>query len=238
MSHYKSCLRNASLALAALLPLAAQAQDRPAPPPDTMDARVMACAACHGDKGAGLPNSYFPRIAGRPASYLYEQLRAFRDGERSYAPMNALIAYLPDEYLQRMADYYAKQNPPFPARTTPKVSAAVLARGQTLATKGDAARGIPACASCHGANFSGVEPGIPGLLGLGSTYLSSQLGEFRTGNRHGRQPDCMTTVATKLSNSDISAVSAWLATQPKPADAMPNPQTAVSLPLTCGSQAR
>jgi cytochrome c553 len=38
--------------------------------PDTMAARVLACASCHGDKGQGTNDDYFPRLAGKPAGYL------------------------------------------------------------------------------------------------------------------------------------------------------------------------
>ena len=51
--------------------------------PDTMAARVLACASCHGDKGQGTNDDYFPRLAGKPAGYLYNQLVAFRDGRRN-----------------------------------------------------------------------------------------------------------------------------------------------------------
>jgi cytochrome c553 len=37
--------------------------------PDTMAARVLACASCHGDKGQGTNDDYFPRLAGKPAGY-------------------------------------------------------------------------------------------------------------------------------------------------------------------------
>ena len=46
--------------------------------PDTMAARVLACASCHGDKGQGINDDYFPRLAGKPAGYLYNQLVASR----------------------------------------------------------------------------------------------------------------------------------------------------------------
>ena len=50
--------------------------------PDTMQARVMGCATCHGSQGQGTDNDYFPRLSGKPAGYLYNQLLAFRDGRR------------------------------------------------------------------------------------------------------------------------------------------------------------
>ena len=82
-----------SFFLAGVLLPAAQAGDQAVVDPraDTMEARVLACAACHGQLGQGTSNDYFPRLAGKPAGYLYNQLVAFRDGRRKYAPMNARI---------------------------------------------------------------------------------------------------------------------------------------------------
>ncbi|HDR9064601.1 TPA: c-type cytochrome, partial [Burkholderia vietnamiensis] len=68
-----------------------------------MQARVLACAACHGKAGEGTNNDYFPRLAGKPSGYLFNQLKAFRDGQRQYPPMNYLLAYLPDAYLRKIA---------------------------------------------------------------------------------------------------------------------------------------
>ena len=49
---------------------------------DSIEARVQGCATCHGQSGQGTNNGYYPRIAGKPAGYLYNQLVAFRDGTR------------------------------------------------------------------------------------------------------------------------------------------------------------
>src|ERR1043165_6048935 len=78
---------------------------------DSMEARVQGCVTCHGQSGQGTSNGYFPRIAGKPAAYLYNQLVAFRDGARQYPPMNHLVAYLPDAYLREMAEHYSKLRP-------------------------------------------------------------------------------------------------------------------------------
>lgn len=133
---------------------------------DSIEARVQGCATCHGQSGQGTNNGYFPRIAGKPAAYLYNQLVAFRDGNRRYPPMNYLVAYLPDNYLREMAEHFAKQRPPFAARESASADAATTTRGQSLVTAGDASKGIPACIACHGAGLTGMEPGIPGLVGL------------------------------------------------------------------------
>src|ERR1700710_2857503 len=62
---------------------------------DSLQARVQGCVTCHGQNGQGTGNGYFPRIAGKPAGYLYNQLVAFRDGSPQYPPMNYPVAHLP-----------------------------------------------------------------------------------------------------------------------------------------------
>jgi len=208
----------------------------PRPPPDTMQARVMGCAACHGAQGEGTGDDYFPRLAGKPAGYLFNQLIAFRDGRRQYPPMNYLLAYLPDAYLKAIAEFFASQHPPYPQPSSPTVSAALLQRGHQLVTSGDPGRHVPACAACHGASLTGTQPAIPGLLGLHAPYISAQLGAWRYGTRTSIAPDCMHEVATRLGDDDITAVAAWLASQPGPADPAPAPAGSVKLPLACGSQ--
>jgi cytochrome c553 len=203
---------------------------------DSMDARVQGCVTCHGQSGQGTQNGAFPRIAGKPAGYLYNQLVAFRDGTRHYPPMNYLVAYLPDAYLREMADYYAKQRPPFEAKDAAAADAKMLARGVEVATKGDAGKGIPACVACHGTKLTGMEPGIPGLVGLRSSYIAAQLTRWRVGSRHAAEPDCMKRIASRLSESDISAVSVWLARQEAPNDVSPESSNLIRMPLTCGSQ--
>jgi cytochrome c553 len=206
--------------------------------PSAMDERVRACTSCHGVQGQGLNNDYFPRIAGKPADYLFNQLTAFRDGGRTYPPMGYLVAFLPDDYLRKISEYFADLQPPYPNADQSDVAPAVLAAGKRLVTEGDAARRIPACIACHGASMTGRQPGIPGLLGLHASYIAGQMGTWRSGTRHVLAPDCMHAIAVKLTDKDITAVSSWLARQPRPADPRPAPASAsaAKLPLACGSQ--
>ncbi|ABO59066.1 c-type cytochrome [Burkholderia vietnamiensis] len=211
-------------------------QDRPTErAPDTMQARVLACAACHGKAGEGTNNDYFPRLAGKPSGYLFNQLKAFRDGQRQYPPMNYLLAYLPDAYLRKIADFFAAQHPPYPPATAPAVSAELLRRGKQLVNDGDRTRNIPACAACHGASLTGMEPAIPGLLGLHAQYISAQLGAWRYGTRVSTAPDCMHDIASRLGNDDITAVAAWLSSLPGAANSAPATAGSVKLPIACGS---
>lgn len=215
----------------------AQAQQAPSAP-DTIDARVRACASCHGEQGQGIDNDYFPRLAGKPAGYLTNQLVAFRDGRRRYSPMNYLLEYQTDAYLQKIAAYYAALRPPAAEAAVTDASAAVLARGKSLVSDGDQAKGVPACAGCHGLKLTGMEPGIPGLVGLHASYISAQLGAFRYGTRTASAPDCMQLVAASLTEADVTAVAVYLAAQPVPADPSPVPHGTLAMPFACGSQPR
>jgi cytochrome c553 len=205
-------------------------------PPDTMEARLLACAACHGRQGEGTKNDYFPRLAGKPAGYLMNQLVAFRDGRRRYPPMNYLLEYLPDAYLQRMADYFASLRPAPVQLAAAEVSASLLVRGRSLVSEGDPAHGVPPCSGCHGPKLTGMEPAIPGLVGLHASYISAQLGAFRYGTRTAAEPDCMQLVAASLTESDVTAVAAWLASLPIPADPSPVSKGTLPMPLACGSE--
>jgi cytochrome c553 len=204
--------------------------------PDTMEARLRACVPCHGHQGEGTDNDYFPRLAGKPAGYLINQLVAFRDGRRRYPPMNYLLEYQADPYLQKIADYFAALRPPPQPQTVAVVSPAVLVRGRELVTEGDQAHGVPPCSGCHGPKLTGMEPAIPGLVGLRAAYISAQLGAFRYGTRTAAAPDCMQLVAASLGESDVAAVAAWLAAQPIPPDPSPVPKGSLAMPLACGSE--
>ncbi len=225
--------------LVSLVMLSLHAVAQPSGPrqaPDTMAARMAACAPCHGEDGQGTSNDYFPRIAGKPAGYLYNQLSEFHLGQRRYAPMNYLFEYLPDSYLQDIAGYFASLHPSAPPPYVPAVSAAVLTHGEDIVMHGNAARQIPACASCHGRLLTGMEPAIPALLGLRANYISAQLGAWRYGTRTAKAPDCMQLVAARLTEADVTAVAAWLASRPVPADARPLAAGTLALPFACGSE--
>lgn len=207
---------------------------QPTTAPDTIEARAQGCSTCHGTHGEGGKDPYFPRIAGKPAGYLFNQLQNFRDGRRSYPPMNYLLAYLHDDYLAEIANYFAAQT--IAEQATVTAAPTVGAAGERLVMHGDATRGIPACILCHGPRLTGIQPGIPGLVGLNARYIAAQLVSWRVGTRHAMNPDCMHTIALRLSEPDIDQVSAWLAAQPTPTSAAPAAVDAWKTAIPCGSQ--
>ena len=230
---YWRALLFAACSLAPLPPAAAATSTRV---PDTIEQRVAACIACHGREGASTNAGYFPRLAGKPEGYLYNQLLSFRDGRRFNSDMVHMVRHLSDAYLREIAGYFAGLDLPYPpVPTRSDASEQSLQHGKTLALQGDARRGIPACAQCHGEALTGVAPAIPSLLGLPRLYLASQLGDWLNNGRHALPPDCMAKVGRKLNPADINAVASWLALQPvpanpKPASALPGP-----LPIPCSA---
>jgi len=233
-------LRPAPL-LQLLLLAALHAGDAMAQPavPDTLERRVAACTSCHGSPSAPPPTSgpnYYPRIAGKPAGYLYNQLQNFRAGRRQYPLMTYMVEHMTDDYLREIAVWFSTQHVPAPVLARASLPAGQLERGRELVMRGDAALKVPACVACHGQRLTGALPAIPGLVGLPRDYINAQFGAWRNGTRRAHAPDCMATIAGRLSLADVAAVSGWLASEPVPDDATPAPGVTHPLPLECGSK--
>jgi cytochrome c553 len=201
---------------------------------DDFEPRVRPCYSCHGDQGRATPDGYYPRIAGKPAGYLFEQLLHFRDGRRVNDEMSYLVDRQREDTLRRMAEHFAALDLPYPPSAPVTTDAATLQRGERLVREGDAARELPACTACHGDAMTGIEPSVPGLLGLPHDYLAAQLGAWREGARHAREPDCMAQIARRMEPADVAAVSAWLASQPVPVEAHAQAGPVRKPPLRCG----
>lgn len=203
--------------------------------PDTLAQRMQPCSACHGKEGRPTQQGFFPRIAGKPAGYLYNQLDNFRSGRRANSTMTYFVEQMSDDYLREIAGYFASLDLPYAPPQTVGAPVDEIALGEKLVRQGDAAHAIPACVQCHGSAMTGVLPAIPGLLGLPRGYLVEQFGAWRTGQRKALAPDCMARIATTLTPADITAVATWLSSQavtlpPAAADTLSRP-----LPMSCGS---
>ena len=228
-------MRHIARSLAAsLLGMAAACSSPAQTVPDTLAQRALACTGCHGKEGRAAPDGYYPRLAGKPAGYLYNQLLNFRDGRRDYGLMSELIAPLSDAYLQALAGHFAALDLPYAPPQPPTLPAPELARAEQLIRRGDSARRLPACTACHGERLTGTQPAVPGLLGLSRDYLNGQLGAWRSGQRRAQSPDCMEKIAKTLTAAEINAVTQFLAGQPMPADPHPAATLAAPAPVRCG----
>lgn len=204
---------------------------------DDLGERLAACAACHGARGEGVGGAeYYPHLAGKPSGYLLDQLKHFRDGRRVNAQMTWLVQFMDDAYLEEIARFYAAQ----PPRTRAADANAALdehmrERAETLVMHGDPARGVPACAACHGSELTGLEPGIPALVGLPADYLVAQFGNWRNGIRRASEPDCMGEIARNLAADDIRAVAVWLSRQSHADERRPAAAGTFVPPRACGT---
>ena len=168
------------------------------------------CASCHGTGGnASVPT--FPKLAGQQKAYLMAQLTEYRAHTRSDADavayMWGVAAHLSNAQIEELAAYY-QASPPLalPVQTTVP---ATLVAGGTLYQQGDAARGIPACASCHGSSAEGSAT-FPRLAGQHAAYVVKQLKIFQVTDQR-PEGAVMKGVAHALTPADVQAVALYIA---------------------------
>ncbi|MFN2645405.1 MAG: cytochrome c [Burkholderiales bacterium] len=190
---------------ACVVAAAASAQDK------AQSIAAQVCAACHAADGNSTAPAN-PKIAGQITEYLQKQLRDFKaDGGnkplRESPIMNGMVANLSADDMKALATYYAGQAPK-PAAAADKEVAAL---GQKLWRGGDTARGIPACAGCHGPAGAGIPAQFPRLSGQFAEYIAAQLTAFREGKRANDQNGVMRGVAAHMNDGQIRAVAEYAA---------------------------
>ncbi|MGH8467042.1 MAG: c-type cytochrome [Pseudomonas sp.] len=169
-------------------------------------AKTAVCGACHNPDGNSMaPN--FPKLAGQGERYLEKQLHDIKSGKRTVLEMTGMLAAFNDQDLADIAAYFSSQNGSVGA-ADPKL----VARGEALFRGGDLEKGLPACTGCHSPNGAGIAlAGFPHLGGQHATYVAKQLTDFREGNRtNDGDATTMRTIAAKLSNKDIEALSSYI----------------------------
>jgi thiosulfate dehydrogenase len=172
---------------------------------------AVACDSCHGEDGGGNEQAGFPRLAGLDATYIENQLHAYKRGQRKNPVMVGMAASLNEQDIKDVAAWYAGLNPVSHAQAPATISTSV---GEQLANYGDMAmRGLPACFQCHGPGGSGVGKAFPPLAGQPYSYLLAQLKAWQSGARSGDPQGMMKSVVNKLTDADAESVAAYLATQ-------------------------
>ncbi|MFO1337772.1 MAG: c-type cytochrome [Burkholderiaceae bacterium] len=74
--------------------------------PVAAPAKAATCTVCHGPQGLAVaPDT--PNLAGQPGSYLSEQLRAFRGGQRQHQVMTLIAKPLSDDEIAQLAAWFA-----------------------------------------------------------------------------------------------------------------------------------
>lgn len=179
--------------------------------PATQDAPAIVhntCFMCHTEHGNDPALAFVPRLAAQNATYIEEQLGAFRDGSRADPAailyMWPMTQTLSDADMKAAAEWFAAQAAPTPFR--PDASAA---DGLGIYQKGVLASDVPACSSCHGDKAAGN--GIfPSLAGQNPAYLLAQLRYFRSGVRNDKGADIMKPIAQHLDDKQMEAVARYI----------------------------
>lgn len=170
--------------------------------------KAATCVACHGPAGKSA-NPEWPKLAGQSSKYVLEQLKAFKAGARKNPLMSPMAAALSEQDMKDLAAYYGAQ------KADPGVASKdAVAVAQKLYRAGDAARGVPACAACHGPTGAGnAAAGYPRLGGQHATYSSKILNDMRALSRE-PLPDgnlkIMATIAGKLTDAEIAALGSYV----------------------------
>jgi len=169
------------------------------------------CVACHNlDGNSTIPVN--PKLAGQHAEYLLKQMENFKGAggkpaERVNGVMNAMVLAYSEEQMRDIAAYFAAQKQKGEmAKNRDTVEA-----GQKLYRAGDQAKGLPACAGCHGPSGAGIPAQYPRIGGQFAEYIEAQLKGFRAGERVNDPNKMMRMVAIKMTDAEIKAVSDYVA---------------------------
>uniref|UniRef100_B1XST3 Cytochrome c class I n=1 Tax=Polynucleobacter necessarius subsp. necessarius (strain STIR1) TaxID=452638 RepID=B1XST3_POLNS len=165
---------------------------------------VTACLTCHGPKGQSAVGTW-PKLSAQHAAYTAKQLKNFKEGTRANPVMMGMAATLTEQDMQNIAAYLVKQ--PLSQGVAQDKNSIEL--GQSIYRGGIAAKGVPACAACHSPTGAGIPSQYPLLGGQWADYTNAQLLAFREGVR--KNSSQMTTIATKLSDQEMKAVSDYIA---------------------------
>jgi len=194
--------------------------------------QVRACGSCHLPTGTGHDESAY--VAGLPASYFIRQMADWKSGDRKFSPTmvtmveadvvpksyigqgnkrlvhpdggseplgNRIIEVPEDEevavYRDPMSGFVAY---------VPKGS---IARGKELASTGDGGKTVP-CSICHGRTLQGLGD-VPAIAGRHPNYVVRQLWNMQNGDRVGTSAALMQQVVERLSNDDMLAIAAYVA---------------------------
>lgn len=189
------------LALSGLITFTANAADI-----EAGKAKTAVCAGCHGADGNST-NPIWPSLAGQHATYIYKQLKDFKEGRRVDPNMVGMVAMLNDEDMRNIAAYYESLAPKPVA-----FDADLIAAGETIYRGGITETQVAACMGCHSPSGTGNGPaGWPSLKSQHAEYLVMQLQNFKQGKRSNDAGRMMRNVVARMSDAEMKSVAAYVA---------------------------
>ncbi len=165
-----------------------------------------ACIACHGIDGLGNGDGA-PRLAALDRGYMTAQLQAYATGRRRHPEMEAIARKLTLTQQDAVSAYYAAL--PFRSAEPSQAAASERSAAAALYHRGDPARGLASCASCHGASGEGVGSANPPLAGQPAAYLAEQLYQWRQGKRRSDPENAMLRISQAITPAESAALAAY-----------------------------
>lgn len=161
------------------------------------------CAGCHGEEGL-VVGPDFPKLAGQSPEAIYKQLSDYRSGARHHPQMTPVVQAMEPDQLAQVAAYYGNQ-----LRGSALGEADLLAEGhiERLINRGDPARRLPPCESCHARGVGGP-PETPVIAGQNAAYIERQLLAYKSGERRNDVYRRMRDIAGQLSDQEIRELAA------------------------------
>jgi cytochrome c553 len=171
---------------------------------------AQACGSCHSLDGVSVDPT-LPHLAGQHVVYLYEELKAYKQGNREDESMRKAVEFLSDDAFRKVSIYYASLVPPGPAASSTKAAgseSSVEPAGNDPVQLGEAA--AAACAGCHGKDGNSQIPGMPNLTAQSPEYFAVAMKAYKSGGRPGSM---MTGVASSADDASIQNMGLYYALQ-------------------------
>jgi cytochrome c553 len=181
----------AALLVGCLAALSASAQ--------TVQQRLPACLACHGENGQS-QNPDVPSLGAQQSFYVTVQLLMFRERIRVADPMNDVTKGLSDDDLRGLADVIAKLPPPSPAEAP--VDETRMERARTLVEQNH-------CNFCHTPTFAG-QNNVPRIADQREDYLAAAMRGYKDNSRRGYDGTMAETIAP-VTDAQISDLAYYIA---------------------------
>lgn len=163
----------------------------------TISAKLLVCAACHGaDGNAQLPGA--PSLAGQPKIFIENQLVMIREGMRNIPMMQGMLDGVSDDEISAMAAHYAK----LPIKKPP------VDRQAALYALGEKKSNDMRCGTCHLPNYVGREQ-MPRLAGQREDYLLHSMRQFKSNQAVGRDT-IMAASLYGVGDDDLKAIAHFL----------------------------
>jgi cytochrome c553 len=175
---------------------------------DIADGKTLAtnaCRDCHSLDGVSIDPT-LPHLAGQHVIYLYNEMNAYKQGDREDESMSKAVEFLSDDAFRKVSIYYASLVPPGTAAPAASPDASQPANDPVQLGEAAAA----GCAGCHGAGGNSQIPGMPNLTAQSPEYFEVAMRDYQSG---GRQGSMMNSLVSAIDEEAIRNMGLYYALQ-------------------------